>query len=123
MKKVLNDADVLVHVESFDHNSKKTTYLSVSTKIPEYMYSRKCILAVGPKDVASVEYLIETKSGFVITSMDNQDIDNKIIDIFENVDKRNSYIEQAYLTVKQNHNVEFRTKEFQQNIIKLENDK
>jgi hypothetical protein len=87
------------------------------------MYSRKCILAVGPKDVASVEYLIETKSGFVITSMDNQDIDNKIIDIFENVDKRNSYIEQAYLTVKQNHNVEFRTKEFQQNIIKLENDK
>ncbi len=121
VKKVLKESDVLVHVESFDHNSKEITYLSVSTKISEYMASQKCILAVGPEDVASIEYLIETKSGFVITSMDNEDIDYKIIDIFQNPDKRSSYIEKALLTVKQNHDVEIRRKEFQQDIINLKN--
>lgn len=119
VKKILNNADVLVHVESFDRSSQIITYLSVSTKIPEYMSSGKCILAIGPKDVASVEYLLETKSGFVITSVDNEDIDNMIIDIFQNPDKRNCYIEQALLTVKQNHDVEIKRKEFQQEIINL----
>lgn len=119
VKEVLINADVLIHVESFDRKSKRVTYLSVSTKIPEYMSSGKCILAVGPKDVASIEYLIETKSGFVITSMDNGDIDNDIIDIFQNTDKRNSYIEQAILTVKQNHDIQIKRKEFQQDIVSL----
>jgi glycosyltransferase involved in cell wall biosynthesis len=119
VKRVLNHADVLVHVESFDRSSKKITYLSISTKIPEYMSSGKCILAVGPKDVASIEYIMETKSGFVITSVDNENMDNKIMDIFQNPDKRNYYIAEALLTVKKNHDTEIEKEEFQKYIIKM----
>lgn len=119
VKKILDDADVLVHVESFDRNSKMITYLSISTKIPEYMSAGKCILAIGPKDVASIEYLVETNSGYVITSMEDNDIDNKMIELFQNPDKREHYVKQAWLTAKQNHDVEIRREEFQQDVIKL----
>lgn len=54
-----NRANVLVHTEAFDNKSKKSTRLSVSTKIFEYLYSGNLILGYGPLDVASMEYLNE----------------------------------------------------------------
>lgn len=119
VKKTLQDADIVVHVESFDKTSKKVTYLSISTKISEYMASGKCILAVGPKDVASIEYLIETESGFVITNIEDECIDEKMINIFENVNDRCFYRKQAFLTAKRNHAAETKTSEFQYDIINL----
>lgn len=119
VKKVLARADILVHVESFDHISKRITYLSISTKIPEYMSSGKCILAIGPKDVASIEYIKETNSGFVITSTTDQDIDNITINIFQKPNIRDLYIKQALLTVRQNHDDVIKRNEFQQDIINL----
>ncbi len=110
VKDVLKSADVLIHVESFDDRGKEVTYLSVSTKIPEYMVSGKCILAIGPKDVASIEYLNKTNSGFVVTSMDKQDIDNTIIELFKDVDKRESFVQQAYLTFKKTMMLKYKSR-------------
>jgi hypothetical protein len=64
---MLAKADVLVHVESFDYSSRRSTVLSMSTKIPEYLSSGGCIMAIGPKDIASIRYLKETKSAIVVT--------------------------------------------------------
>lgn len=61
-------ADVLVHVESFDRRSRHYTRLSVSTKIPEYMTSGKCILAFGPSEVASIDYVRRHGMGIVATA-------------------------------------------------------
>ena len=116
---VFKSADVLIHVESFDYRSREVTYLSVSTKIPEYMASGKCILAIGPKDVASIEYLKKTNSGFVVTSMNTQDIDNTIITLFKDVDKREFFIQQAHLTFKKNHDAEVKRAEFHDYIIAM----
>lgn len=54
---VLNSCDIPVHVESFDRKSIESTRLSISTKIPEYLSLGKPILAIGPKNIASMEYL------------------------------------------------------------------
>lgn len=56
---VLNHCDIPVHVESFDKKSIYSTLLSISTKISEYLSLEKPILAIGPKEVASMEYLSE----------------------------------------------------------------
>ena len=48
---------MLVHVESFDNKSRQLTKLSISTKIPEYLATGKPIIAIGPREVASLEYL------------------------------------------------------------------
>lgn len=57
LKQVLNKADILVHVESFSRKNIYDTKLSLSTKIPEYLSVGKLILAVGPKEIASMQYL------------------------------------------------------------------
>lgn len=57
LKKALNNSNILVHVESFDDKSIEATRLSISTKIPEYLSLEKPILAIGPEEVASLEYL------------------------------------------------------------------
>lgn len=51
------NADILLHVESFDKKAIASTKYSFSTKIPEYLSAAKCVLAVGPAEVASVQYL------------------------------------------------------------------
>lgn len=50
-------ADILLHVESFEKKAIASTKYSFSTKIPEYLSAGKCILAVGPEEVASLQYL------------------------------------------------------------------
>ena len=52
-------ADVLLHVESFDKKAIASTKYSFSTKIPEYLSAGKCVLAVGPSEVASMRYLVD----------------------------------------------------------------
>lgn len=52
-----NNADVLVHVEAFDLANKLLVRCAISTKIMDYLSVGRCILAIGPSDVASIEYL------------------------------------------------------------------
>jgi glycosyltransferase involved in cell wall biosynthesis len=52
-------ADILLHMESFDKRAIASTKYSFSTKIPEYLSANKCVLAVGPDEVASVRYLAD----------------------------------------------------------------
>lgn len=52
-------ADILLHVESFEKKAIASTKYSFSTKIPEYLSADKCVLAVGPAEVASVRYLAD----------------------------------------------------------------
>jgi glycosyltransferase involved in cell wall biosynthesis len=113
VKKVLKDSDVLVHVESFDSESQRVTYLSVSTKIPEYLSTGKCILAIGPEQVASIEYIKETNAGFVITSKDSSEIDSVLRGIILNPDIRNKYAVNALSTAEKNHDKVKESNEFQ----------
>lgn len=57
VKQKVNEADILVHVESFLPQNIEDVRLSISTKIPEYLSVGKPILAIGPQNVASMEYL------------------------------------------------------------------
>lgn len=54
---VLNQADFLVFVESFDEIYIEKTRYSLSTKVTEYLSLAKPIIAIGPKGIGSIEYL------------------------------------------------------------------
>lgn len=62
----LEQSDILIHAEAFDRKSKYSTKLSISTKIPEYLMLNKTILAVGPSNIASIDYLVDRKNVFII---------------------------------------------------------
>jgi glycosyltransferase involved in cell wall biosynthesis len=58
--------NVLVHIESFDRQNRLFTKFSISTKIPQYMASGKPILAYGPEEVASCNYIKENDCGLIV---------------------------------------------------------
>lgn len=87
-----NKADVLIHVESFDEKSKKSTRLSVSTKIFEYMNSGTPIFAYGPAEIASIEYIQEKDVARVCTS--KSEIEAGLCDLISNYDR---YVQKAQI--------------------------
>ena len=101
-----NNSDILVHVESFDRKNKYITKISVSTKIPEYLASKRCILAVGPKDVASIKYIADNKSGEVINCLKKENMKKIIMEIITNRKKRETFIENANKILKEKHSLE-----------------
>ena len=69
-----NSADVLVHAEAFDKYNKSLVRCAISTKIMDYLSVGRCILAIGPADVASIEYLKNNDLGII--AYDSKTIQN-----------------------------------------------
>lgn len=68
--KALNDADMSLFLESFEQENIRKTRLSFSTKIIDCMQSDSAMLAIGPDNIASMEYIIENGIGLTATSLD-----------------------------------------------------
>jgi len=96
------NSDILVHVESFHRRQKKVTRLSLSTKIPEYLARGKCILAVGPEDIASIRYLKETDAALVITEKEKQLMRKQLKQLFDKQFRARAS-EAALAIARQNH--------------------
>ena len=98
---VQNGADILVHVESFDLKNRLAVHQSFSTKIVDYLYKGKCILAVGPHDVASVDYLKKNDAAMVATSED--ELKELLANVAGNYDLLKEYGKKAWECGKKNH--------------------
>lgn len=57
IRQQLQEADVVIHAESFEQEQILKTRYSFSTKIIDCLQSGSVLLAVGPKGLASVEYV------------------------------------------------------------------
>lgn len=66
----LGQADVLVHVESFEQDEIDFYQYSLSTKIPEYMSVGRPILCYGPEDIGTVSYIKEKEIGIVASNLE-----------------------------------------------------
>jgi hypothetical protein len=99
---VLNQCNILVHVESFDNKCIESTKLSISTKIPEYLSLEKPVLAIGPKEVASMKYLEDCS--YCITEKEN--IYTNLKKLIENKRQQLELSHEALMKFETNHNVE-----------------
>lgn len=112
---IKNSADFLVHVESFDKKNVEITRLSISTKIPEYLVSNRCIVAVGPEQVASIKYLKENNIAFVIN--DCKKIENRIFELLCDQKQIQKYIDNGINIAKERHDCNKNSKLIQKYII------
>ena len=80
------------------------------------MATGKCILAFGPSKLASIEYLNETNSAIVITSVKNQVIDDILREVIVNPQKRNAYAKRSLLIAKKNHDITQQRYKFQEKL-------
>jgi hypothetical protein len=65
---ILNSADVLLHVESFEKQQKLATSLSFSTKLVDYFEASKPIFAIGWNKAASIKYLKNNSIGTIVSN-------------------------------------------------------
>jgi glycosyltransferase involved in cell wall biosynthesis len=104
VEKVQEDADILVHVESF----KKKYYLvarqSFSTKIVDYLQRARCLLAVGSAECASIDYIDTNNSGVVATTPEM--ISTKLKLLIDNPSLVQEYGRKGYLCGRRNHQQE-----------------
>ena len=66
--KLQRRADVVLFLEDIDGADALVPRLSFSTKITDYLSSGKCILAIGNKDTAPMQYFRENQSALIASS-------------------------------------------------------
>ena len=77
-----NAADVLIHTESLDKKNRLLVRCAISTKIMDYLSVGRCILAIGPKEVSSFEYLEDNDLALIASS--KEELSQIISDIAKN---------------------------------------
>lgn len=76
VQEIIRESDVVLFIETFEEKKKNIARLSFSTKITDYLAGGKCILAIGPDDIAPMEYLQEHDAAITVTS--EQEIPGKL---------------------------------------------
>lgn len=99
---IQNQCDILLHVESFSLKEKGKVRLSFSTKIVDYFEREKCIFAVGPEGVASIDYLL--KNDAAIIAKNKKEIYFKLSRIVNDRWLVNKYRQKAVDCGIRNHN-------------------
>ncbi len=102
LKRVLNDCDIPVHVESFQNASIESTRFSISTKISDYLSLSKPILAIGPSQISSMRYLDDC--AFCITDPSN--VFERFSKFVNDVGLRIELAKKANIKFEINHNKE-----------------
>lgn len=100
LKQRFSKADVVLHVESFDKEQIIKTRYSFSTKIVDCLQSGNVILAIGPKELASIVYVKQIPGACVI---DNKEfLEERLISF---LDDRCNFVERgrAIRTFTQEH--------------------
>ena len=90
IQKLMSESDLILHIESFEEKEILKTKYSFSTKIIDCLQSGSVMLAVGPKEIASIRYSKTVPGVFVI---DNEN--NIKQGIYEAVSQSESYPERA----------------------------
>ncbi|MDW2886778.1 hypothetical protein [Exiguobacterium artemiae] len=108
LQEKLRENIIPVHVESFKKKHIDSTKLSLSTKIPEYLSLGKPILAIGPSNISSMEYL--SSVAYCINKEKNMDSELKTI--FLNNNDYEIKIKMAEKLYEENHNKDKVLKKF-----------
>ena len=66
IKQIMREADVVLHVESFEEREMETVHYSFSTKIIDCLQSGSQVLGIGPDGIASISYLKKVDGAVVI---------------------------------------------------------
>ena len=98
---IMGKSMAVIHTESFDEITRRIVAYSVSTKIADSLASGTCMLAYGPGEVASIEYLKENGVAFCVTS--EEELTSSLKELITNSQKRKEIAESAVALSKKNH--------------------
>lgn len=97
----VDDSNVLLLPESFDPQYLGRIEFALSTKVPEYLASNRCILAYGPENCGTVGYLLAHGIGCVATNYDK--LKGLLSEVLTSCAKRKEYADGQMALAKRNH--------------------
>ena len=103
LKIEIEEADVLVHVDSFDPDARRYLRLSMSTKLPLCMASGKPLLAYGPGEQAAFRYIQDSGFGVVVGQQTSRLLIEALRLLVNNPDRRVELGQRAWKVAKENH--------------------
>lgn len=101
---VQKQADILVHAEDFGRKNKLLVRQSFSTKIVDYLYNAKCVFAIGPSDVASIDYL--KKNDCAIIADNKKTVEAVLRGIVAKPEQICNYAVRAWECGRKNHQID-----------------
>lgn len=103
VRSVQSESDILLHVESLRLKEKLMTRLSFSTKLVDYFAQRKCILAVGWSEAASIDYL--RKNDIAVVVDDLKKINITLKELLDQPELIQRYGLKSWTFGKENHDI------------------
>ena len=101
VEQIQREADIVIFVESLDKKYRNAARLSFSTKLTDYLKSGKCIFAIGDREIAPIDYMIQNNSAVTATSY--QEILTKLNYLCEHPEMILQYGRAAFNCAKRNH--------------------
>ena len=99
--KLQEEADILVHVEGLDKKSQREVHQSFSTKLVDYFKAARPILAVGPRNVASIEHLRENNCAVLATT--EEELFEGLLSLLDDHERLHGLAQNAYECGRKNH--------------------
>jgi len=109
---VLRDADILLHIESFDQASLEFTRYSVSSKIPESMCVARPILAYGPEELASIRYVRDEGVGVAVGVQSQEALSTALRELINSQTLRETLGAKGYHVAHRRHNAVTQRQQF-----------
>ena len=116
VQRVQQEADVVVFAEALHGKESNAAKLSFSTKITDYMSNGKCILAIGKKDIAPIDYFMRNDSALIACSIEA--IERRVREIVSNPRLIDEYGKKAFNCAIKNHERQMMNERFINTMIK-----
>lgn len=101
---IMQGSIAVIHTEAFDLRCRKIVRHSVSTKIADSLMNGPCLIAYGPEEIASMDYLKEHGAAYTIT--DPEKLEQGLQEILSNEGLRKEIVERARKLAYKNHNAQ-----------------
>lgn len=119
LKEIYEEADISLHVESFDLKNRLLTKLSFSTKIIDCLASGCAVVVIAWDQHSGYTYL--EKQDAAITMKNKKDVRDKLIELSNNKGLINEYAKKSWKCGHENHqkiNVQYQILQDFKNVIK-----
>jgi len=91
LAKALTSADIAIIAEGSDEDSKTYFRFSFSAKLPLYMMAGCALLGIGPRKLASFQYILQNNIGWVLESENPKEMIHQMREILLDQDRMQQY--------------------------------
>lgn len=113
---ILQEADVVIFAEALEGKQRYIAKLSFSTKITDYLASGKCILAIGDKEIAPIDYFKNNDSAIIATN--SNEIESCLVRMLNNHELVLEYGKKAFECARRNHDLEKMKRTFMETMMR-----